>query len=76
MEHFIVSSPIRSKTNPKEIWLEADSYPVLRHFDDDRVIIYSTPEGGAERELVIIAKNKGILTRAEKTSKTKTTSNS
>jgi hypothetical protein len=48
----------------------------LRQFDDDRFIIYSTPEGGAERELVIIAKNKGILTRAEKTSKTKTTSNS
>ena len=76
MEKFVITNPVMSITDPNELWLEPDTYPVLRHMDDKRIIIYTTPEGSADLEFVVIAKNKGKLIRGTKTSEAKTPSNS
>lgn len=58
---FTVNSPISTKAGKIETFVKVGSYPVVRFFDDKRIIINISAKK-SERRLAIVGLSLGILT--------------
>lgn len=59
--HFVVTTAIESRAGKKETFVKAGTYPVVRLFSNNRVIICLTGNK-ADRRLAIVGLSQGKLT--------------